>query len=265
MFAAPIALNATTLAGNDPLLSLDIARSAGLKSLELTGGRSEKSMIRPGMTASELAAWRERLSQAGLSPLAIGAHRNLADPKEFEDFLLLLRHGAALGCQVVTTGVPDGCQEAAYAAGLRKASKQAASLGLRLCVENHGREHGSGASLLPLLSLCPDAFLCYDTGNAVFYGRVDPEADLGLCAARVGHMHLKDKGGAADEWNFPALGEGVLDLPALLALAENARVPSASVEVEFTPAGASPAEARRAVCASADYLRSLPHGRGINL
>ena len=100
----------------------------------------------------------------------------------------------------------------------------------------------------------------YDTANAVFYGGVDPVADLRACVSDVAYLHLKDKAGAADVWDFPALGKGWVDFPGVFGVLEEAGNASPfSIEIEFTQAGPKDlAEIDQAVQDSADYLRA--HG-----
>ena len=62
--------------------------------------------------------------------------------------------------------------------------------------------------------------------------------DLKNCVDEVAYMHLKDKAGAQKEWNFPALGEGELDFPAVFEVLRGAENNCPfSVEIEFTEKG----------------------------
>ena len=98
----------------------------------------------------------------------------------------------------------------------------------------------------------------YDTANVIFYGGVDPVADLRACVSDVAYLHLKDKAGAADVWDFPALGKGWVDFPGIFRTLEEAGDTSPlSIEIEFTQAGPRDlAEIDQAVQDSADYLRA---------
>ena len=75
----------------------------------------------------------------------------------------------------------------------------------------------------------------------------------------VAYIHLKDKDGEDKEWNFPALGKGRVDFPALFEKLEKAGNSSPfSIEIEFTQEGPSSLEeVHQAVQDSADYLRKL--------
>jgi L-ribulose-5-phosphate 3-epimerase len=84
-----------------------------------------------------------------------------------------------------------------------------------------------------------------------------PEEDIDTCMADVAYLHVKDKAGAANEWNFPALGEGYVNFPKLFEkLARAGNSAPFSVEIEFTKEGAGSLEAvDRAVEVSGRYLR----------
>ena len=71
-------------------------------------------------------------------------------------------------------------------------------------------------------------------------------------------MHLKDKNGAVDEWNFPALGEGYIDFPMIFDLLKRKGNESPfSIEIEFTQAGPKDLdEINRAVKTSYQFLKS---------
>ena len=134
--------------------------------------------------------------------------------------------------------------------------------GLTLVLETHGHDHGTGAVLSDIVRLVGSdrVKINYDTANVIFYGRVDPVADLRACVSDVAYLHLKDKAGAADVWDFPALGKGWVDFPGIFRTLEEAGNASPfSIEIEFTQAGPRDlAEIDRAVQDSADYLRA--HG-----
>ncbi len=58
--------------------------------------------------------------------------------------------------------------------------------------------------------------------------------DIVLAAPYLAHVHLKDKAGENQEWNFPGVGEGYIDFAAVLALLEGVGYTAPfSVEIEF--------------------------------
>lgn len=253
-----LGLNATSLMAHDRWQSVSMAAQAGLDGVELSAGRHAGAMLTPNDDQSRVAEIRKQLAQSGLKPMALGLHRDLSDVEQRNEYARLLERAAWLECPLVTTGVPDGCLEAAFQEGLYQAACRAQALGVTICLENHGYSHGSGASLLPLLDTHPALRLCYDTGNVLFYSDADPETDLSACLSRVRHLHLKDKLGGKGVWHFPAAGEGKVDFAKLLSLQGWQEPLSAVIEIEFIPEGVSLAETGRAVCAAATHLRHLP-------
>ena len=129
---------------------------------------------------------------------------------------------------------------------------------MKLVLETHGKEHGTGTVLAEIVRLVGSerVKVNYDTANVVFYGRVDPCEDLKTCLDDVAYVHLKDKAGAADVWDFPALGKGWIDFPGFFKQLEEAGNNSPySIEIEFTAAGPKDLdEVNQAVKDSAEYL-----------
>jgi len=252
-----LALNATTFCQLDHALALPAAREAGLCAVELSAGRGKRALIKPDFSRSEISGWKAKLQSYGLHALALCAHRNLGDREERAAFESLLEKADALGCRLIITAVPDGCDDQAYRDGLALACRKAERLGLQVALETHGIQHGCGCSLLPFMEVSGQLSICYDTGNVLFYGGVSPLADLPQCIHRVGHLHLKDKAGALQEWNFPPLGQGEVDFAALFHLSGWKKDLTASIEVEFTPAGVSEEETRRAIMESVQFLQKF--------
>jgi L-ribulose-5-phosphate 3-epimerase len=68
-------------------------------------------------------------------------------------------------------------------------------------------------------------------------------------------MHLKDDAGALGEWNFPALGDGNIDLDAILKALKDFTGPI-SVEIEFDGKERTLEVINAAVKKSHDFLKS---------
>ena len=129
---------------------------------------------------------------------------------------------------------------------------------MTLVLETHG-EHGTAARLRAITDMIGSkrVRICYDTANAIFYGDVEGTEDLEGAIDSIGYLHIKDKAGDRHEWDFPALGEGYVDFPAIFSVLSSHANPSPlSVEIEFTKSGpGNREEVDKAVMTSADYLR----------
>ena len=70
----------------------------------------------------------------------------------------------------------------------------------------------------------PNVRVNFDTGNITFYNKgTDAVTELKKIIDYVATMELKDHSGQQGVWNFPALGKGVVDFPAILKLLEEHR------------------------------------------
>lgn len=74
----------------------------------------------------------------------------------------------------------------------------------------------------------------------------------------IQYIHMKDKLGERNEFNFPALGKGYAPFDKLFEIIRNKHKDCAlSIEIEFTSGGAGSLEAvNKAVKESANYLKT---------
>lgn len=243
-----------------------IAR-AGFHFIELTATKGWTEHVFPDMPFERLLAIRDALEAAELRPFSMSGHCNLMDPERIPDFVKNIRLAAFFGCDYIVSSIGEAhlkdhavADNQAVAESLRALLPWLERCGLTLVLETHGRGHGTGAALADIVRRVgsPRVKINYDTANVIFYGRVDPAEDLAACVSDVAYLHLKDKAGAPDVWDFPALGKGYVDFPAIFRLLDRAGNQSPfSVEIEFTQAGPENlAQIDRAVQDSADYLRA---------
>ena len=167
-----------------------------------------------------------------------------------------------------------GAQWAALTDGLRRAAAIADDHGLRAVVHPHAGSFLEFEDEVRRLLDDTDLDLCIDTGHAAYAG-IAPERLIADCAARLGHLHLKDvradvlervHGERLDFWAaiaagvFCPLGQGVVDLAAVLAALHDAGYRGyATIEQDRVPGSGSPlddlAESQR-VLASAGLAQA---------
>lgn len=180
---------------------------------------------------------RQELAHFGLSVLSLSAHSNLATEEGCAYLVSALRCARELGARVVNTGTVDREEdENLLKKYLEWLSREAERCDVFLALEVHGDVFSSGRRLRELLEevQLPHVGINYDTGNALFYGNVRPEEDLQACLPWIVHMHLKDKRGGYRVWDFPPLGDGMVDFPTIFRiLQEGEKDIPLSVEIEF--------------------------------
>ena len=254
--------------------AIDGTARAGFHAIELTATKGWTEHVFPSDSFHRLCEVRELLKRRDLVPVGMSGHCNLMDENRLGDFVDNLQLAAFFGCRYLVSSIGEAHLKDQALASNEEVARRVANLvplleqnNLTLVLENHG-DHGTGAILREIVDRVnhPLVRINYDTANAVFYGKdavTDGAAmlkDLDGCIDDVAYMHLKDKAGAQQEWNFPAPGKGDLPLKEVLQrLEKSGNDCPLSVEIEFTPAGPKDlAEVDRAVQDAADFLRK--HG-----
>ena len=221
------------------------------------------------MPFERLLEIQDLLRRNELIPFSMSGHCNLMDPERIPDFEKNIRLAAFFGCQYIVSSIGEAHLANQAVADDHQVARSVSALipmleqhNLTLVLETHGKEHGTGEKLARIVREIdsPRVKINYDTANVIFYGGVDPVQDLKTCLSETAYIHIKDKGGRDDAWDFPALGKGHIDFPAIFEELEGAgnNCPL-SIEIEFTPEGAgSLAAVDQAVADSAAYLTA--HG-----
>jgi len=202
-------------------------RRAGFRYIELTATKGWTEHVFPDMPFERLLTVQDELDAAGLIPFSMSGHCNLMDTARIGDFVKNIRLAAFFGCRYIVSSIGEAhlkdravADVATVAGHIAALLKELEKHNLILVLETHGHEHGIGAVLADVVRRVnsPRVKINYDTANVVFYGGVNPVTDLAACVNDVGYLHLKDKAGAPDEWNFPALGKGTIDFPGIFSV-----------------------------------------------
>lgn len=263
-----IALNSNTYHGFTLKETFNGMEKAGFHYVELTATKGWTEHVFPSMSLEEL--WNIKLSmkERNLIPFAMSGHTNLMDSQRLNDFILNIRLAAFFGCHYILSSIGEAHLKDEQVVSKEQLIENIQSLvsyleeyELILCLENHG-EHGTGKQLKEIVTLVNSdrVKINYDTANAIFYGDVNLEEDLLACIDDIGFVHLKDKAGKQNEWNFPAIGKGSLDLIMVMEiLKEKGNHSPVSIEIEFTEKGPKNVEeVHEAVKDSYEYLTN--HG-----
>lgn len=183
--------------------------------------------------------------------------------KGVENFKKVLDFAGLAGVKYVTTDtgeVKNIEDEKKFYTDIRVIGDYAKEKGVTVCLEMHGEwcNNGKiGASIIKKINN-PNIKLNHDTANVIFFGNVRAEDDLKYALPYMGYVHLKDNGsGKAKDWNFPALGEGIIDFEKIFELLKEFDGPG-SVEIEFDGKERSLEEINEAVKKSYDFLKK--HG-----
>lgn len=199
----------------------------------------------------------------GLTLQCIAGHTRLMKENCVENFKKVLDFANLAGVKFVTTDtgeVKGEDDEKKFYSDIREIGDYANDYGITVCLEMHGEwcNNGKiGAEIIKTVNHT-NVKLNYDTGNVTFWGNTRPEGDLQYALPYMGYIHLKDNGsGKFKDWNFPALGEGVVDFDKIFEMLKKFDGPG-SVEIEFDGKERSLEEINKAVKTSYDFLKK--HG-----
>jgi L-ribulose-5-phosphate 3-epimerase len=162
------------------------------------------------------------LERHGLSATSVIARCDVGDDAGIEAFAAPVAAAHALGARIIFTSVKAGpIPRVDVCRRLRAMGDIAGSRGITLVLETHPDLAQNGDVALETMRAIehPHVRINYDTGNVYYYNQgVDGLAELRKILDYVGAIHLKDTNGAYETWNFPTLGQGVVDFPAVFRL-----------------------------------------------
>ena len=240
---------------------------AGFHNVELTATKGWTEHVFPTMSFRGLVDVKSMLKNYGLAVPAVSGHCNLMDKARLPDFVDNIHLAGFFGARYIVSSVGEAHLKDMASAGDEALRDNILSflpllkdLGITLVLETHG-EHGTASRIKEITDRIGShrIGICYDTANAIFYGNVQGTEDLEKAVESVNYLHIKDKSGKRDEWDFPALGCGYVDFPSLLGVLDaNGNASALSIEIEFTSAGSSSIdEVNEALRISRDYLEGL--------
>ena len=264
-----VAINSNTYHGFPLEDAIRGIADAGFRYIELTATKGWTEHVFPDQPLRRLLRVQDMLADAGLVPFAMSGHTNLMDPERAVDFLDNIRLADFFGCRYIVSSIGEAHLKDRCSAGAEETARAIAAFvpelearDMTLVLETHGKEHGTGKVLSDIVARVGSerVRINYDTANVIFYGRVDPAEDLAACVQDVAFLHIKDKAGPDDTWDFPAPGRGRIDFGRIFEVLKRAGNDSPfSVEIEFTPEGPGGLEqVNQAVRDSAAFFRA--HG-----
>ncbi|MEQ6389983.1 sugar phosphate isomerase/epimerase family protein [Bacillaceae bacterium S4-13-58] len=241
-----LAINSNTYHGFSLEEAVKGASLAGFKQIELAAVKDHTAHVLPEMSAKEINDVKALLRQYGMKCIGLGAHSNVMREGGIQNLLNSIDLALEFDCPYVVTATGDAHgdkdvieDESVLIKNLKPIIEKCEKYNKILVLETHGNNYATGTSLKRLSQSLNDRVkINYDTGNVIFYGNQLPYYDLEASADYVEFIHLKDKRGAYNEWNFPAIGDGELDFERIFHTLKKANYKGPiSVEVEFTPAG----------------------------
>jgi L-ribulose-5-phosphate 3-epimerase len=257
----PLAAHTNCYHGYSLEETLEGIAAAGFKHVEITSVPGWDEEIQLNGTREV----RALLDRHGLTPVSLSGHSELTTKEGLEHGIKAVRWAAEYGIPVVNTylgGHESGAEdEEAFLTNIDKLGAVADEVGVLVALEIHGQLLGTGERARRVVEKVGRASVRvnYDTANCEFYGGVKATDDLPKVVQEVVHVHLKDTVGGQGVWNFPAIGDGSVDFPAVLEILRGVGYDGPySVEIEFQGEPWPPIdEVHTAVRRSYEHLTSL--------
>ena len=189
-------------------------------------------------TDAAAGAWRAALAASGLSCFALSAHIDLGTETAASVFERRMDFARAIGARVINTNASLRSQSARFQTTIAALARHGAEIGLQIGLENPGNGEDNlfntaaeGHDLVTRLAL-PGVGLNFDPANLASHrATADVTANTVAAMPDCIHFHLKDVRHDARGWSFTPIGDGDLDLPAILAALET--FPDLPVSVEL--------------------------------
>ena len=215
--------------------------------------------------AAEAVQVVNRLALVGLSPASLMASGEISSDEYATQFAHHCDVAAKMGVDVIFTSVHAGevPLDDIYRR-LHEAGEQAAQRGVTIAMETHPDLMTNGDVAVQTLKAIdhPNVRMNFDTANIRYYNEdTTTVAELEKVAHLVAAVHLKDTSGEYKTWNFPALGEGVVDFKEVLRILDLHDFGGPfTMELEGVEGQKfGPDEACDEVARSVEFMRTLGH------
>ncbi|MBI2301304.1 MAG: sugar phosphate isomerase/epimerase [Armatimonadetes bacterium] len=207
-------------------------RATGFTDVALYPQHSDGPCYTEAMSEDAITALKQRLDDCGLrcvmlmavSPVTSGADaaKRRIDMASVMRVDMLCATGTWEWLEFLKQRKPDeqlAAEHRAYVDAWQEVAPYAEQSGVTIALKPHGGNSATG----PLLRQTIDdvgspAFqACVDAGNVRFYEGIDPVADVDPILPHARMMCLKDHSGPRGHGDFPIIGDGGVDHPALFA------------------------------------------------
>ena len=198
----------------------------------------------------------DKVASYNLEMISVSGHTRMGNPNAVPRLKKVLDFAHKAGVSYLVTDA--GEDEDQFYADIEQVADYAKDRSITICLEMHGPWLNNGPKGAQVIQKVNHSHvrLNYDTSNVIFYGGVRPETDIEAALPYMSYLHLKDDGsGKKGDWNFPALGKGVVDFEVIFERIADYHGPI-DVEIEFDGKEHSLEEINEAVAQSYQFLKS---------
>ena len=176
----------------------------------------------PAPALSQVASVKQKLKDHGLVASSLQARCEIGSADALDVMRPQIQACEELESRVCFLSVKAGeADHRQVFDRLRSIGDLAAQSGVTVVLETHPDLVTNGTQALQTMQRVnhPNVRVNFDTANVYFYNEnTSAVGELEKIVDFVGAVHLKDTTGGYQEWNFPALGTGVVDFPGVFGL-----------------------------------------------
>jgi L-ribulose-5-phosphate 3-epimerase len=161
---------------------------------------------------------KAELAKYDLVALSMSGGIDLVDENGVEKFDVLINGAVGMGSKIIfaSAHANDDIPRAVTYERLRKAGDRAAKHGVTICLETHPILCHNGEEMLKTMQGVnhENVRINFDTANIYYYNEnIDAVKELKKIVKYVKSVHLKDTDGKPKSFDFPPLGDGVVNFP----------------------------------------------------
>lgn len=211
----------------------------------------------------QVDATLKKLTQHGLDVVVMRGDADLSSPTGLDHLEVQLRSCERMRVHYLFLSVKRRDVDKTIIYGrLRQGGELARKHGVTIVLETHPDLGTNGDVQRETMKQVnhPNVRINFDTGNVHYYNRgSDAPTELKKIIDFVATVELKDHSGEFESWHFPALGKGIVKIPAVLQLLRQHRYTGPiTMEIEGVKGIArNQQDILRDVAESASYLKSL--------
>ena len=165
---------------------------------------------------------KARLNKHGLKLAVIRGNTDLSKSSSVDELAVQCQTCERLGVKYMFLSPKHpGVDKATAYRRLRQAGDAAKKHGVIIALETHPDLGTNGDVHVETMKRInhPNIRVNFDTGNVTFYNHnTNAAAELEKCIEYVATVEFKDHSGGFETWNFPTIGKGVVDFPAVMKI-----------------------------------------------
>ena len=212
---------------------------------------------------TEVESVKKKLAANGLKVIVVRGEAKLSTPDGYQELAPQLEAAQKLGAKYMFLSPKhEGATKEQACDRLRCAGELARKYRMTLVLETHPDLGTNGDEHVETMKRInhPHVRVNFDTGNITFYNKgLNAVDELKKVFPYLGTVEIKDHGGKYKDWNFPAFGQGVVDIPGVLrVLKKHGYCGPITMEIEgITGVERSLNQIKKEIAESVKYMRAL--------